>query len=396
MVVGMCAFLASPAATPSSGASVPVAGTFVVDGQKMAYAKANIQLPEYQAAKAAVIKAGDRHLYDPLTSVMDKPQTPASGNKHDYMSLMAYYWPNPDTADGLPYVYRDGQINPEYATITDHDNLNRLVVAVGDLSAAYYFTDQTQYSAKAAAMIRTWFISSATRMNPNLQFAGVIKGVNTGNFTGIIEGSYLYKIVDAVKILQLSPSWTASDQYGFNLWSSKYYTWLTTSVNGLKEATNAQNHGTLYNGQVAAFAEFTGNHAGAILAINRGKAYIDSQIRSDGYQPLEMARTRPWNYATVNLAGLISLARMGQRENIDLWNYVGPHGGSIRMAINFLRPYANRSTAWTYPDLDPLKPWLMTTPLRQAATAYGDPTYTTDANQSLNPNTWAEYTALMY
>ena len=84
---------------------------------------------------------------------------------------------------GLPYVYRDGRINPEYATITDHDNLNRLTIAVGDLSAAYYFTDQTGYSAKAAAMIRTWFVNSATRMNPNLQFTAIIKGVTTSSST---------------------------------------------------------------------------------------------------------------------------------------------------------------------------------------------------------------------
>jgi hypothetical protein len=62
LVAAIVAFFASPALTPSSGASVPVAGTFVVDGQRMAYTKANVALPPYQAAKAAAIKAGDRHL----------------------------------------------------------------------------------------------------------------------------------------------------------------------------------------------------------------------------------------------------------------------------------------------------------------------------------------------
>jgi hypothetical protein len=233
-------------------------------------------------------------------------------------------------------------------------------------------------------------------MNPNLQHAGIIKGVNTGHFTGIIEGCYLYKIVDAVKILQLSPSWTASDQAGFLDWSRKYYTWLTTSANGKKEATNMQNHGTLYHGQVAVFAAFIGNHRAAKWAVIKGAMYVNSQIRSDGYQPLEMVRTRPWNYATVNVTGLIVLARVGEQENLDLWNYVAPNGGSIRKAINFLRPYANGAKAWAYPDMDSLKQWLMTVPLRQAATAYGDPTYTTDAIKSLQPDTWAEYTALIY
>src|SRR5262249_30092855 len=37
-------------------------------------------------------------------TVVDKTLTPPSGDKHDYMSLARYWWPNPQTADGLPYV----------------------------------------------------------------------------------------------------------------------------------------------------------------------------------------------------------------------------------------------------------------------------------------------------
>src|SRR5438046_1678932 len=107
LAVALCAFFASPAFMPSSGASAAVAGTLVEDGQTMAYAKANPYVQPYQAAWTAAINAGNRHLLDPVLTVMHKPQTAASGNKHDYLSLMLYYWPNPDTADGLPYVYRD-------------------------------------------------------------------------------------------------------------------------------------------------------------------------------------------------------------------------------------------------------------------------------------------------
>ena len=35
-------------------------------------------------------------------SVTDKTLSPPSGNKHDYMSLAPYWWPNPNTANGLP------------------------------------------------------------------------------------------------------------------------------------------------------------------------------------------------------------------------------------------------------------------------------------------------------
>ena len=46
-------------------------------------------------------------------SVTDKTLSPPSGNKHDYMSLAPYWWPNPNTANGLPYIRRDGVVNPE-------------------------------------------------------------------------------------------------------------------------------------------------------------------------------------------------------------------------------------------------------------------------------------------
>lgn len=364
---------------------------FVLNGAVMAATKAS----GHAAEKTAVAKAGDRHLADPLWSVMEKTQVAASGNKHDYLSLIGYYWPNPDTPDGLPYVYRDGKTNPEYTSIPDKDNLNRLVNATGDLAAAWYFTGDRKYSDKAALLIRTWFNTAATRMNPNMQYAGVIRGVNTGTFTGIIEGCYLYKIIDAVRIISASPSWTATDDQGFIYWCNKFYTWLTQSAFGKKEATNAQNHGTYYHLGVAAFAEFTG-HTAARATIAVGKHYIDTQIRNDGFQPLEMARTRPWNYSNVNITGLCALARFGELEGIDLWHYVGGQGGSIRKAIDFLRPYAIKAKPWTFPDLDPFRPWLMTVPLRQAATAYSDASYTTDANKTPSTTTWPEYTALLY
>lgn len=48
------------------------------------------------------------------TSVIDYPGFP--DNPHDYYSLARYYHPNPETADGLPYVSRDGILNPSSIT----------------------------------------------------------------------------------------------------------------------------------------------------------------------------------------------------------------------------------------------------------------------------------------
>ena len=37
-------------------------------------------------------------------SVVNKKVLPPSEDKHDYMSIGPYWWPNPDTPDGLPYI----------------------------------------------------------------------------------------------------------------------------------------------------------------------------------------------------------------------------------------------------------------------------------------------------
>ena len=51
-------------------------------------------------------------LGNPCYSVVDKTTLPPSGDPHDYWHPAPYAWPNPDTPDGLPYVYKDGERVP--------------------------------------------------------------------------------------------------------------------------------------------------------------------------------------------------------------------------------------------------------------------------------------------
>ncbi|WP_162415292.1 alginate lyase family protein [Cyclobacterium roseum] len=52
-------------------------------------------------------------------SVVNKTQVPPSGDKHDYISMGTYWWPDPEKDDGLPYIRKDGEINPEYYDYKD-------------------------------------------------------------------------------------------------------------------------------------------------------------------------------------------------------------------------------------------------------------------------------------
>jgi hypothetical protein len=102
-------------------------------------------------------------------SVTEKEQAPPSGDRHDYMSLAPYFWPDPTKPGGRPYVRRDGERNPESRDprANDGPRIAKMGNAIETLSLAYFFTGDKKYATHAADMARVWFIAPATRMNPN-------------------------------------------------------------------------------------------------------------------------------------------------------------------------------------------------------------------------------------
>ena len=71
-------------------------------------------------------------------SVMDKKRVPPSGDKHDYLSMGPYWWPDPSKPNGLPYIRRDGEVNPETrGENVDTDKKNKLLHNVENLAWAF-------------------------------------------------------------------------------------------------------------------------------------------------------------------------------------------------------------------------------------------------------------------
>src|SRR5690348_14188434 len=100
----------------------------------------------------------DRALAVKPVSVVDKTRTPPSGDKHDYMSLAPYFWPDPTKKDGLSYIRKDGERNPESGGAnSDSSRFGRMGSAVETLCLGYYFSSREAYAEHAAHLLRVWF-----------------------------------------------------------------------------------------------------------------------------------------------------------------------------------------------------------------------------------------------
>ena len=96
---------------------------------KSNYEKGN---PEEVSYVKTIISDADAEVSsDKVYTITGKEILPPSGDKHDYMSMAPYWWPDETKPDGLPYKYRDGMINPETRKAnTDQDALKGAFASV--------------------------------------------------------------------------------------------------------------------------------------------------------------------------------------------------------------------------------------------------------------------------
>ena len=279
-------------------------------------------------------------------------------NAHEYHSVGPYWWPDPGKPpEGLPYVWKPGQVNPDRKNRGDYLNLKNVVCSVSTLSLAYWFTRNETYAMHAATLMKVWYLDEKTRMLPHLDFAQEIPGKRKGRGDGIIDTDGQPHLLDAVALLEGSVHWTPEDHSLLQDWSSEFLNWLRTSRNGREENDHVNNHGIQFDVQVATYALFVGKND---IALNIFKALprrrIYTQIDPDGSQPFELTRDKSWDYACLSTLRFAQVASLALNLGFDLWTYETPDGRGIKKAIDFLIPFANGESPWPYPQSTPFNP----------------------------------------
>jgi hypothetical protein len=296
---------------------------------------------------ARVVRAASVYAESPIRTItaIDAPRSPAT--RHDYYSEADYWWPDPAHPGGA-YVRRDGFSNP--AKFDGHrDALIRFGIEMPALAAAWLVSRRPHFAMRAAAHLRAWFVDPATRMNPDLSHAQAIIGVNTGRAIGIID---TLQIVEVARAAQLSsrhdaPGYAAI-RSGVDGWFREYLDWLTGSAAGREERDQRNNHGSCWLLQVAAFGALVGNDQ--VLRDARTRLVdqiIPTQIATDGSQPLELARTKPYGYSLFNLDVLAGACRLLSIDD-DLWRFQTADGRSVAKAVAFMAPFIRDKALWPY------------------------------------------------
>ena len=307
--------------------------------------------PALMPAYEQLLKEADKLLDYVPVSVVQKKGIPPSGDRHDYMSIAPYFWPDPSKPNGLPYMNRDGVVNPEVREYTDKTNLPVLCDNIYLLSLAFYFSGEEKYARHASKLTEVWFLDTATRMNPNLNYGQAVKGVTEGRAEGLIDSRFFIWAIDGIRLLQSSRYWTARDQAGMKQWFSALLGWMATSKISQKEMNARNNHGVWYDAQTLAMALFTDSTELAGKIVQRAVDRLDRQMDSSGLFPLELTRTTSLHYSVFILNAFIVVANLSEQTPMNLWTVTTPSGKSLRKALEAIRPFISREKPWIGPQI---------------------------------------------
>ena len=303
---------------------------------------------EAKAIATKIVKEADKRMGKSVITITENENLQESKDPHDYFSIGRYFWPDSNKPDGLPWINRDGETNPNAVKASDEKKLGEMIHAVEYLALAYHLTGDEKYGAEAARFLRGFFLDAETKMNPHLDYGQSVPGKATGRGWGLIDTRGFMVLPDVLKLLEKCPAWTAQDREGMKAWWTAYGNWMQTSKIGLQEKKAPNNHGAAYDVQLSAVLVMAEKEEDAKKVLGESlAARLDAHITPEGKQPRELARTKSWSYSCFNLKNICKGAVMARALGIDLWSHEGEGGrGSLKKAMLYLVPFLKNPEGW--------------------------------------------------
>lgn len=324
-----------------------------------------------------ILSKAEASLLQAPVYITDARSAKSPGNEHEFYSNGDYWWPDPSKPDGLPFIQRDGESNPD--AFTAHREIMRSMrTHVANLSAGYLLTGKEAFAEKAVSFLNGFFLDETTRMLPHLLYAQAIPGICTGRGIGIIDTLHLIDIPHAVNALTSSRAMTPDILDGLKNWFAEYLEWMNTHPYGLAEKNAGNNHSVCWHVQASVFAEFTGNQEMLDECRHRYKTFLlPLQMAPDGSFPRELARTKPYGYSIFVLDNMAVLCQTLSTADENLWAFELEDGRGIRRGMDYLYPYLVEKESWPYPpDIMHDEGWpTQVSCLLFAGLAYGDESF---------------------
>lgn len=280
-------------------------------------------------------------------SLCDVISPMGEAHKNEYYSNGDYWWPDPSKKDGLPYIRRDGESNPDNFAYHRYA-LRKTRTMIAHLARAYMHTKDEKYAQKAVELLKVFFINKNTKMEPHLLYAQAIPGLYSGRGIGIIDTLHLTDIPFAVNTLKESKSLTKPLYDSLVDWFSKYLEWMTSHQYGIDESNEPNNHSICYYVQVAVFSRFTDNTKMLEHCKEMFVKKVFVQMNNSGGFDKELNRTKPYAYSLMVLDNYIILCHLLSDKKDDFWQYQGKYGQGAQKAVEFMLPYILDKSSWPY------------------------------------------------
>ena len=295
----------------------------------------------------------DDILTKPIMLVTNVKLPRPSGDIHDYMSVAPYWWPNPDTPDGLPWVGRDGEVNPDTRTGVHPSAMYGRVKTLA-LAALYFPEKAKEYAEYANRQLYDWFINPETRTNPNAKYGQSVPGVAEGRGAGLIEFCQVNSLYNALGILDCMGLISEELISGIKAWFYEFANWMLTHELGIRIDNSKDNHASWYSANLLGTAIFTERPA-LIKKLCHTLHYrrLRASIMPDGSQPEELRRTKALMYSFYNLDALFIACNLSSKNGYgESWG-VDMNSGEclIKKAVDFLYPHVLHPESCPYSNL---------------------------------------------